>query len=124
PDRLLRWLVPESGSTRGKASFEVGLVVSELDECAALTSQPYGELLQSTKPRLSLARRVPIGVVGVISPFNFPGILSMRSVAPALAVGNAVVLKPDPRTPISGGLALAELLTEAGLPDGLLTVLP
>ena len=124
PDRLLRWLVPESGSARGKASFEVGLVVSELDECAALTSQPYGELLQSTKPRLSLARRVPIGVVGVISPFNFPGILSMRSVAPALAVGNAVVLKPDPRTPISGGLALAELLTEAGLPDGLLTVLP
>src|SRR5690606_527154 len=62
--------------------------------------------------------------VGVISPFNFPGILSMRSVAPALAVGNAVVLKPDPRTPISGGLALAELLAEAGLPDGLLTVLP
>lgn len=124
PDRLRRWLVPESGSAMGKASFEVGLVVSELDECAALASHPYGELLHSTKPRLSLARRVPVGVVGVISPFNFPGILSMRSVAPALAVGNAVVLKPDPRTPISGGLALAELLAEAGLPDGLLTVLP
>ncbi|OQO94800.1 benzaldehyde dehydrogenase [Saccharomonospora piscinae] len=124
PDRLRRWLVPEAGSAHGKASFEVGLVVSELDESAALASQPYGELLRSSKPRLSMARRVPLGVVGVISPFNFPGILSMRSVAPALAVGNAVVLKPDPRTPISGGLALAELLAEAGLPDGLLTVLP
>ncbi len=124
PDRLARWLVPESGSAQGKASFEVGLVVSELYESAALASQPYGELLHSTRPRLSLARRVPIGVVGVISPFNFPGILSMRSVAPALAVGNAVVLKPDPRTPVSGGLALADLLAEAGLPEGVLTVLP
>jgi benzaldehyde dehydrogenase (NAD) len=124
PTRLTRWLVPESGSGAGKALFEVGLLAGELNECAALASQPYGELLQSTRPRLSLARRVPIGVVGVISPFNFPAILSMRSVAPALAVGNAVVLKPDPRTPISGGLAIAELLAEAGLPEGLLHVLP
>lgn len=124
PGRLLRWIVPESGSGQGKAGFEAMLVVSELDECAALASAPYGELLRSMKPRLSLARKVPIGVVGVISPFNFPAILSMRSVAPALATGNAVVLKPDPRTPISGGLALAELLAEAGLPKGLLHVLP
>ncbi|WP_127127339.1 aldehyde dehydrogenase family protein [Georgenia sp. SYP-B2076] len=124
PDRLVRWLVPESGSGMGKAQFEVGLVVAELDECAGITSLPYGELLRSSKPRLSLARRVPFGVVGVISPFNFPAILSMRSVAPALAAGNAVILKPDPRTPISGGLALAELFAEAGLPAGLLHVLP
>jgi benzaldehyde dehydrogenase (NAD) len=125
PDRILRWLVPETGSGLGKAGFEVsGLVVGELNECAALTSQPYGELLQSTKRRLSVARRVPMGVVGVIAPFNFPTVLALRSVAPALAVGNAVVLKPDPRTPVSGGLAIAELLAEAGLPDGLLHVLP
>ncbi|MCP2256580.1 benzaldehyde dehydrogenase (NAD) [Streptoalloteichus tenebrarius] len=124
PDRILRWLVPESGSAMGKARFEVGLVASELRHAAALTTEPYGELLRSSRERLSLARRVPIGVVGVITPFNFPAILSMRSVAPALALGNAVVLKPDPRTPISGGLALAELLAEAGLPEGLLHVLP
>src|SRR5437762_11653801 len=71
-----------------------------------------------------MARRVPAGVVGVIAPFNFPLILGMRSVAPALAVGNAVVLKPDPRTSVSGGVVLARIFAEAGLPDGILSVLP
>ncbi|MCR2811004.1 MULTISPECIES: benzaldehyde dehydrogenase [unclassified Microbacterium] len=124
PARLADVLVPESGSGHGKAAFEVGLVVSELQEAAALASHPYGELLRSVKERTSIARRVPLGVVGVISPFNFPAILSMRSVAPALALGNAVILKPDPRTSISGGLALAALFEEAGLPGGVLHVLP
>ena len=75
-------------------------------------------------PRLSLARRLPVGVVGVIAPFNVPTILSIRAVAPALALGNAVVLKPDPRTAVSGGAVLAEIFAQAGLPDGLLHVLP
>jgi benzaldehyde dehydrogenase (NAD) len=65
-----------------------------------------------------------VGVVGVISPFNAPLILSIRSVAPALALGNAVVLKPDPRTAVSGGVALARIFEEAGLPAGLFHVLP
>ncbi|NGN91954.1 aldehyde dehydrogenase family protein [Nocardioides sp. KC13] len=124
PDRLTRWLVPEAGSGQGKAGFEAMLVTSELSAAAALAAQPYGQMLRSMKPRVSIGRYVPVGVVGVISPFNFPAILSMRSVAPALALGNAVVLKPDPRTSISGGLALAEILAEAGLPEGLLHVLP
>lgn len=124
PDRLVRWLVPESGSGHGKAAFETALVASEFAAGAAVASQPYGELLRSMKPRTSIGRYVPVGVVGVISPFNFPAILAMRSVAPALALGNAVILKPDPRTPLSGGLVLAEILAEAGLPDGLLHVLP
>ena len=67
---------------------------------------------------------MPVGVVGVIAPFNFPQILSIRSVAPALALGNAVVLKPDPRTSVCGGVVLARVFEEAGLPDGLLHVLP
>jgi benzaldehyde dehydrogenase (NAD) len=71
-----------------------------------------------------MLKRVPAGVVGVISPFNVPLILSIRSVAPALALGNAVVLKPDLRTPVSGGFAIARVLAEAGLPEGLLHVLP
>ncbi|MFE6648697.1 aldehyde dehydrogenase family protein [Nocardioides sp. NPDC057772] len=124
PDRLTRWLVPEAGSGQGKAGFEAMLVTSELNAAAALAAQPYGQMLRSMKPRVSIGRHVPVGVVGVISPFNFPAILSMRSVAPALALGNAVVLKPDPRTSISGGLVLAEILAEAGLPEGLLHVLP
>lgn len=124
PDRLGQWLVNEAGSGQGKAAFEVGLVTTELQESAALASHPYGEMLRSSKPRMSVARRMPVGIVGVISPFNFPGILSMRSVAPALALGNAVILKPDTRTSISGGMALAALLEEAGLPPGVLHVLP
>ncbi|GAA2138029.1 benzaldehyde dehydrogenase [Nocardioides koreensis] len=124
PERLHPWLVREAGSAPGKAAFELGLVVSELRESAAAAAAPYGQVLRSSKPRLSIARHVPVGVVGVISPFNFPGILSMRSVAPALALGNAVLLKPDPRTTVAGGMALARLLADAGLPEGLLHVLP
>jgi aldehyde dehydrogenase (NAD+) len=61
-------------------------------------------------------------VVGVISPFNFPFLLSLKSVAPALALGNAVVLKPHQNTPICGGTLVAKVLEEAGLPPGLLNV--
>jgi benzaldehyde dehydrogenase (NAD) len=86
--------------------------------------EPDGVLLPSTPGRLSIAKRVPLGVVGVISPFNFPLILSMRSVAPALAVGNGVVLKPDAQTPVTGGFLLALAFREAGLPAGVLQVLP
>ena len=60
----------------------------------------------------------------MIAPFNFPLILAIRSVAPALALGNAVVLKPDPRTAVSGGVSIARIFEEAGLPDGVLHVLP
>jgi len=81
-------------------------------------------MLPTDPGRISMARRVPRGVVGVISPFNFPLILSARAVAPALAVGNAVVLKPDPRTVLSGGFVLALLFAAAGLPGGVLQVLP
>ena len=59
-----------------------------------------------------------------LSPFNFPLILSSRAVAPALATGNAVVLKPDPRTALTGGFIIARLFEEAGLPKGVLQVLP
>jgi benzaldehyde dehydrogenase (NAD) len=91
---------------------------------AALPTQPQGLVLPSTPGRLSFARRVPHGVVGVISPFNFPLILSIRAVAPALATGNAVVLKPDPQTPLTGGFIIARAFEEAGLPTGVLNVLP
>ncbi|MEV5388338.1 aldehyde dehydrogenase family protein [Streptomyces sp. NPDC052721] len=66
--------------------------------------------------------RKPAGVVTVISPWNFPMYLSNRSVAPALALGNAVVLKPAEDSPVTGGLLLAKVYEEAGLPPGLLSV--
>ncbi|MER6079300.1 aldehyde dehydrogenase family protein [Streptomyces sp. NPDC001833] len=119
------WLVRESGAIRPFATFQtLGGGADECHEAAALAAAPYGEVLRTAQRRLSFARRVPVGVVGVIAPFNAPLILAVRAVAPALALGNAVILKPDPRTPVSGGVVFARVFEEAGLPDGLLHVLP
>ncbi|AMB85177.1 benzaldehyde dehydrogenase [Pseudomonas agarici] len=123
-DEIVDWLIRESGSTRPKAMFEVNQMLQILNESAALPSRSQGEVLPSTPGRLSLARRKPLGVIGVISPFNYPLCLAIRAVAPALAVGNAVILKPDPRTSISGGFVIARIFELAGLPKGLLHVLP
>jgi benzaldehyde dehydrogenase (NAD) len=75
------------------------MATTECYEASALPSYPYGQLLRSAQPRLSFSRRLPVGVVGVIAPFNVPLVLSIRAVAPALALGNAVILKPD-RAPV------------------------
>lgn len=123
-EELCAWIVRETGGVPEKAFFELHYAAQECFEAAALPSRAQGEVLASAAPRLSLARRVPAGVVGVIAPFNAPLALAMRSVAPALALGNAVVLKPDPRTAVSGGVVLARVFAEAGLPPGVLHVLP
>jgi benzaldehyde dehydrogenase (NAD) len=123
-EEITGWLMRETGAIGPFAGFQIMTSAEECYEAAALASSPYGELLRSSMPRLSMARRVPVGVVGVIAPFNVPTILSIRAVAPALALGNAVLLKPDPRTAVSGGAVLAEIFAQAGLPDGLLHVLP
>ena len=118
------WIVRETGAIPPKAQLETWFAASACHDAAGLLSLPFGEVLPTNEPHLSMTRRVPIGVVGVISPFNFPLILSIRAVAPALALGNAVVLKPDPRTSVAGGVALARIFEEAGLPSGLFSVLP
>jgi benzaldehyde dehydrogenase (NAD) len=118
------WSIREGGKVGPAAQFETHVATEEIFEAATLTSRPSGEVIPSEQPRLSFVERVPVGVVGVIAPFNFPQILAIRSVAPALALGNAVVLKPDPRTAVCGGVVLARVFAEAGLPDGLLHVLP
>jgi benzaldehyde dehydrogenase (NAD) len=118
------WLIREAGSIPPKAALETDIAAQECYEAAAAAALPWGQLLRSPQQRLSMAARVPVGVVGVIAPFNVPLILAIRSVAPALALGNAVVLKPDPRTAVGGGVALARVFEAAGLPDGLLHVLP
>ncbi|MCU1363412.1 MAG: benzaldehyde dehydrogenase oxidoreductase protein [Acidimicrobiaceae bacterium] len=123
-EELSRWIIRESGSIGPKAALELHLAAEECFEAASLASHPTGHVLRSEMPRLSFSRRVPAGVVGVISPFNFPLILSLRSVAPALALGNAILLKPDPRTVVSGGVIVARVFEEAGLPSGLLSLLP
>jgi benzaldehyde dehydrogenase (NAD) len=121
---ITEWMVRESGCIPGKAAVEIGASIGQLDQAASLISHPLGHVLPSLTPgRTSTARRVPIGVVGVITPWNFPIVLAMRSLGPALALGNAVVLKSDPNTPVSGGVLIARVFEEAGLPEGVLHVL-
>lgn len=121
---IIQWLVQESGSLPLKAGFEVNITIQALKNAAALTTADQGTLLPSKDNKISMAKRVPLGIVGVISPFNFPLYLAIRAVAPALALGNAVVLKPDERTAICSGYVIARVLEMAGLPKGLLHVLP
>jgi len=124
-DAARLWIARETGAIFAKAEHEIREAVVILRRAAGMLLDPHhGLLLPSVPGRLSYAKRTPLGVVGVISPFNFPLILSIRAVAPALAAGNGVVLKPDPRTPISGGFLIARVLEEAGLPKGVLHVIP
>jgi benzaldehyde dehydrogenase (NAD) len=123
-EEISTWIIRESGGIGPKAGLEVHVAAEECFEAAALASHPTGQILHSEMARLSFSRRVPVGVVGVIAPFNFPLILSIRSVAPALALGNAVILKPDPRTAVCGGVVLARIFEEAGLPVGVFSMLP
>jgi benzaldehyde dehydrogenase (NAD) len=117
------WTQRETGAVHGKMHHEQNFTIGELNAAATMPFQPYGQLVPSVVPgRLSMLRRVPVGVVGVITPWNSPSVLGMRVVAPALALGNAVVLKPDPQTPVCGGAMFEAVFREAGLPEGLLHV--
>jgi benzaldehyde dehydrogenase (NAD) len=123
-DELAGWIMRESGGLRAKAETELLSTLTTLHASAAMMGEPQGLLLPSPVDRASMARRVPHGVVGVIAPFNFPLTLAIRAVSPALVTGNAVILKPDPQTAVCGGYLIARLFQEAGLPAGLLHVLP
>ncbi|MFF5624164.1 aldehyde dehydrogenase family protein [Microbacterium sp. NPDC012755] len=118
-------LVRESGSLPSKASHEVSKAIDELVEAASLVTMSQGDVLPVDDPTtLGIARRIPVGVVGVIAPWNAPLMLAIRSVAPAIALGNAVIVKPDVKTAFSGGAVMAEIFERAGLPDGILHILP
>lgn len=123
-DELVAWCQRESGSIRAKAEFEVGAARNITEEAASFPYRMHGDIFASDTPhKENRVYRQPLGVVGVISPWNFPMNLSNRSVATALGCGNAVVLKPASDTPVTGGLLLAKIFEEAGLPAGLLSVL-
>ncbi|MFI6468387.1 aldehyde dehydrogenase family protein [Streptomyces sp. NPDC050528] len=116
-------IVAELGGTFLKAGFELHLVKEFLREAIHLALRPQGRIIPSpVDGKENRVYTVPVGVVGVISPFNFPLLLSLKSVAPALALGNGVVLKPHQNTPIVGGSLVAKIFEDAGLPGGLLNV--
>ncbi|MCB5911214.1 aldehyde dehydrogenase family protein [Streptomyces pinistramenti] len=116
-------IAAEVGGTHAKVGFELHLVREFLREAMQLALRAEGRILPSPiDGKENRLYRLPVGVVGVISPFNFPLLLSMKSVAPAIALGNAVVLKPHQNTPICGGGLVAKIFEEAGLPAGVLNV--
>ena len=98
-------------------TVDVPTVVDTFEYYAGLTAGIEGAARPTAAPALAYTRREPIGVVGAITPFNFPLILSATKIAPALAAGNTIVHKPAPDTPLSA-LRFAGLLAEAGVPDG------
>ncbi|MGP9491037.1 aldehyde dehydrogenase family protein [Psychrobacter sp. AOP7-B1-24] len=123
-DEIVDWLIKESGSTHVKAMVEFSTARAITLEAATFPNRVHGEIRPSNTPgKENFIYREPIGVVAVISPWNFPLHLTQRSIAPALALGNAVVLKPASDTPVTGGLLLAKVFEEAGLPKGLLNVI-
>lgn len=115
-------LIDEGGAWIGKGMFEAGYVPGIFRAAGAAVYQMTGEILPSDHGKISMVVRQPLGVVTVISPWNFPLLLSARGLAVALAIGNAVVLKPSSETPVSGGLLIAELFDEAKLPAGVFNV--
>lgn len=123
-DEIARWLIRETGGTHVKANLELQLVREGTLEAATYPFRMAGEILPCSIPdKESRVYRTPVGVVCVISPWDFSLQLTNRSVAPALATGNAVVLKPASLTPVTGGLLFAKIYEEAGLPPGVLSVL-
>ncbi|ARS88756.1 aldehyde dehydrogenase family protein [Natrarchaeobaculum aegyptiacum] len=124
-DELTELLAIESGSARPKASREFTSTGEMLDDVVTYPFRMTGGHSQSKiSGKENIVKREPVGVVSVISPWNFPFQLSLRAVAPAIALGNTVVLKPATETPITGGLLIARLFEAAGLPDGVLNVVP
>lgn len=112
----------------GKTIHEmVHIDLPEAIDCLRWTAEAvdklYGEIAPTNPRTLGLVTRQPIGVVGAITPWNYPLMMAMWKLAPALAAGNSLVLKPSEKASLSA-LRLAELAREAGLPDGVLNVVP
>ncbi|MGY4980279.1 aldehyde dehydrogenase family protein [Streptomyces sp. 900105755] len=121
-EELAQLEVREAGHTVGNARWEAGNVRDLLDYAAGGVERLTGRQIP-VPGGLDVTLLEPLGVVGVITPWNFPMPIAAWGTAPALAAGNAVVLKPAETTPLTG-LRLAELALEAGLPEHLFQVLP
>lgn len=109
------------GKTIRESRGDMGYTVRTLEYVAGLADKLEGETIPVPGARLDYTLREPLGVTVHIAPWNYPLLLAVRSVAPALAAGNAVVLKPASLTPLTA-LRFARLAKEAGLPDGILNV--
>lgn len=112
-----------AGKPLADAKDEMGLAADTLEYYGGAANKHFGETIPVAAGGLDFTLREPVGVCGLIVPWNFPLVIACWKIGPALACGNAVVLKPSPETPLTA-LALAELAAEAGLPEGVLNVVP
>src|SRR5579864_5672548 len=127
-DEFARTLAQEAGKPLKAARTEVERAIFTFTVAAEETTRIPGEFLsldwqQFTVGRWGIVRRFPVGPIAGITPFNFPLNLVAHKVAPAIASGCPIILKPAPQTPLSSFL-LAEAVEQAGLPDGAFNVLP
>ncbi|MED1784609.1 aldehyde dehydrogenase family protein [Brevibacillus fortis] len=125
-DEMERSLIREVGKTRKDAMNELDRTINTLRLSAEEAKKIHGEMIplqatEGSENRLGFTIRVPKGVIGAITPFNYPLLLSTHKIAPALAAGNTLVLKPATVTPIATFL-LVEILEEAGLPKGYVNI--
>jgi betaine-aldehyde dehydrogenase len=111
------------GKPIGDARWEANHVADTLRYYAGAADKHFGETIPVKKSGIDITLRVPLGVVGLIVPWNFPMVIATWKLGPALACGNTIVLKPASLTPLSA-LRLGELALEAGLPPGVLNVIP
>ena len=102
---------------------DIGGVIRCIQWTAEAVDKLYGEVAPTGGNELGLITREPLGVIGAIVPWNFPLLMAAWKIAPALAAGNSVVLKPSEKSPLSA-LRFAELVSEAGVPDGVFNVVP
>ncbi|MGG4448313.1 aldehyde dehydrogenase family protein [Brevibacillus porteri] len=125
-DEMERSLIREVGKTRKDAMNELDRTINTLRLSAEEAKKIHGEMIplqatEGSENRLGFTIRVPKGVIGAITPFNYPLLLSTHKLAPALAAGNTLVVKPATVTPIATFL-LVEILEEAGLPKGYVNI--
>ncbi len=102
---------------------EIGLAADVFDYYAGAADKHFGETIPVGPAGLDFTLREPVGVCGLIVPWNFPLVIATWKLGPALACGNTVILKPAPETPLTA-LRLAQLFSEAGMPDGVVNVVP
>lgn len=122
-DAIAEAITDELGGTRSRSRYEIEAAAEFLREAVRQALRPSGRLLPAVGDgRENRLYRLPVGVVGIISAFNFPFLVAMKSVAPALALGNAVVLKPHQNAPVVGGGLIVKIFEDAGLPAGLLNM--
>lgn len=122
-ERLTRLESSDNGKAVRESGGEIRAAADYLRYYAGLADKVYGENIDTRRDTVMLTYREPYGVVGAITPWNSPFYMEIRKLAPALAAGNTLVLKPAEQTPVTA-LELAELSAEAGFPAGVINVVP